>query len=63
MSNKEKLRKYKESLRDLENKKTIENIKKDIDYYGSFHIDILPLTSLLSFFSVLPIEQRLHPAI
>lgn len=37
--NKEKLRKYKVSLRDSEKKETTENIKNLIEIYGSFHID------------------------
>jgi len=40
MSNKDKLREYKALLREEENKDTIENIKNDIEIYGSFHIDM-----------------------
>jgi len=40
MKNKEKLKKYKASLRVVENKETIEKIKNDVERYGSFHIDI-----------------------
>ncbi len=40
MSNKDKLRAYKASLRESENKETLDNIRNDMELYGSFHIDV-----------------------
>ena len=40
MSNKDKLRAYKVSIAEQENKPTLDELRTDIDHYGSFHIDI-----------------------